>query len=850
MRKVYLVLAYLALVLTCQHRTIPNNSVLHLHPEGHYTYTPHTTTNHIPVSDLPCNASSVFLPMVTAHRETTSIEVPYTGTEDITLFKSKMIVPNVPPHPIKPLTFWPGLEDQRYGTIFQPLLSIGSWAGGSSSSWYIQNSYVVLNGGYKYSTPRFNMVPGDEILFEIQVSGSTYTLTTSCPSKNVESVLTIKHPVATPTNKIFVAYESLDVGDVCTRNAPGGKAHVYDISIQTASGALPLTKSSWKSDLGGMSSDKYGPACAQRSVSSGEGDAISFFWDAVTTPWWTSSLETHEKLVQVPNLDLDTSLFSRYNSLASQMTSTQTLYFGTGNSNKCNVCGRTHFASSTYPSNYGGAKWINGYLPFHSNVPGNGLTNVDSVDIVLNGLFGCYKSSRDAGPSLITVFLNGQSSGQKSVPGSCKPNSCTGCDHSPVFSFPGTSYVPGSENMLQVVVAKGNYAAITTATVKVGWTPFSTMVTRSEATLQSGGVSDSCYGACDGGMTKINPGDTLYWRTSNPMADWSTLLGVSVVFSGKMNCGAVGVKPKLDTMSTTPIAIPTPGVQELKTNWNNTIISSRWFFPGQGTSRCSFCYGGEESAVWDMKFTDKYVHQNFFDFTLHSDDGPYASQICNASVYFFYETGHPPTCYKNCSYPHGECINAQCVCKPPYFGLGCTEKHCKNNCTSPSQGTCNTENGECQCFPPYYGCDCSSQTKKCPNDCSGNGFCNIFSGECQCTAGKYSGDDCSTHLCPNNCGGECHGTCDTTSGKCTCKDPWYGDSCSKLALKCPMDCSGHGFCRKDTGTCECDKGYYGPGCNLVDVCPDNCNGNGQCDYSSGTCLCNPGYYGCSCNIAK
>ena len=70
-----------------------------------------------------------------------------------------MTVPEVPSK-IVPLTFWPGMEDAKYGSVFQPLLSIGDWAGGSSDQLYIQAAYVLLAGGYRYSTAKFDITPG------------------------------------------------------------------------------------------------------------------------------------------------------------------------------------------------------------------------------------------------------------------------------------------------------------------------------------------------------------------------------------------------------------------------------------------------------------------------------------------------------------------------------------------------------------------------------------------------------------------------------------------------------------------------------------------------------------------
>ena len=75
------------------------------------------------------------------------------------------------------------------------------------------------------------------------------------------------------------------------------------------------------------------------------------------------------------------------------------------------------------------------------------------------------------------------------------------------------------------------------------------------------------------------------------------------------------------------------------------------------------------------------------------------------------------------------------------------------------------------------------------------------------------------------------GTCDRTSGDCTCFEGYEGNSCQRTV--CPNSCSGHGICKtkaqlavadygntynlwdKDVAQgCQCDAGYTGPDCSL------------------------------------
>lgn len=109
--------------------------------------------------------------------------------------------------------------------------------------------------------------------------------------------------------------------------------------------------------------------------------------------------------------------------------------------------------------------------------------------------------------------------------------------------------------------------------------------------------------------------------------------------------------------------------------------------------------------------------------------------------------------------------------------------------------------------------DCSMH-----NYCNGHGTCITSTSVCSCDDGYgssndislYKAADCSARVCPNgnawadvptgstsyyaHAKAECsnRGTCDRSSGKCTCFDGFTGASCSRLS--CPNDCSGHGKC--------------------------------------------------------
>jgi len=145
----------------------------------------------------------------------------------------------------------------------------------------------------------------------------------------------------------------------------------------------------------------------------------------------------------------------------------------------------------------------------------------------------------------------------------------------------------------------------------------------------------------------------------------------------------------------------------------------------------------------------------------------------------------------------------------------------------------------------------------CPNKCSGHGKCGL-NDVCDCLQ-NWVGGDCSGRQCPftrawhdtaqrdddahyyAECGNR--GSCDRTSGECTCDSGFVGSGCRRM--QCPNDCSGHGTCEyieelasddyhKRIGGdkaityelwdqekimgCVCDGGFEGHDCSLR-TCP-------------------------------
>lgn len=133
--------------------------------------------------------------------------------------------------------------------------------------------------------------------------------------------------------------------------------------------------------------------------------------------------------------------------------------------------------------------------------------------------------------------------------------------------------------------------------------------------------------------------------------------------------------------------------------------------------------------------------------------------------------------------------------------------------------------------------------KVCPNNCSGHGTCNTTTGKCSCE-GKYIGLDCGELTC-EDCGQ--HGKCDSRSGLCTCETGWTGEKCDTPYIECLPNCNTEGgYCDTNTGKCICKDGYHGVTCSAKECSPKDCSGHGRCN-DSGTCVCEPGFIPPDCS---
>jgi len=176
---------------------------------------------------------------------------------------------------------------------------------------------------------------------------------------------------------------------------------------------------------------------------------------------------------------------------------------------------------------------------------------------------------------------------------------------------------------------------------------------------------------------------------------------------------------------------------------------------------------------------------------------------------------------------HGECMNGTCFCAPGWTGDQCSVVSCADSCNF--HGRCGRD-GKCSCDRGWTGSTCA-QRYVVPH----HGMLMAGNAEPPVCFQGWSGPDCGTAQCPNNCSNSArttaqnsHGEC--RDGRCQCSPSWTGDDCSQPA--CPYMCRGHGTCGRD-GRCRCDEGFTGDSCSVRYV------EHGHCNAADGTCFCGP-----------
>ena len=114
--------------------------------------------------------------------------------------------------------------------------------------------------------------------------------------------------------------------------------------------------------------------------------------------------------------------------------------------------------------------------------------------------------------------------------------------------------------------------------------------------------------------------------------------------------------------------------------------------------------------------------------------------------------------------------------------------------------------------------------------------------------GLYADSTCGGHncTCPNKCSG--HGTCDITSGTCSCKSGYYGDDCSSCAAPPKDGC----YADRKWPLCEtggfvaCSEATSTDACCLSEVTDSNtvsnCPAGWKSDTTDNTTWCAVGWF--------
>jgi len=202
----------------------------------------------------------------------------------------------------------------------------------------------------------------------------------------------------------------------------------------------------------------------------------------------------------------------------------------------------------------------------------------------------------------------------------------------------------------------------------------------------------------------------------------------------------------------------------------------------------------------------------------------------------------------NKCYGHGVCTQQGCKCAKGWCGEGCSDvekvkKPCPGTPMCSGHGVCRDEGTEahCVCDSGFTDKDCS--VTDCPKGCSGNGVCDKNTLTCTCNP-KFMGEACDKKSCIGCTNGRC------LDGQCMCNVGWGGDNCTTEL--CPGNCGAHGVCENDA-RCVCKDGFSGKGCEVAPGCPDACSDNGVCIPIPGAnkgskCKCKAGFAGLACEM--
>ncbi|XP_060591770.1 fibrillin-1-like [Ruditapes philippinarum] len=206
------------------------------------------------------------------------------------------------------------------------------------------------------------------------------------------------------------------------------------------------------------------------------------------------------------------------------------------------------------------------------------------------------------------------------------------------------------------------------------------------------------------------------------------------------------------------------------------------------------------------------------------------------------------------------------VCELFKYGTNC-EDIC--TCVRENTDSCDPKTGQCYCKNGWTGDKCDDDVDECTNsdvvcpynsecfntpgsfDCKCDiGYLLVASGECKVCDNRHYGENCNS-IC--NCHIENTDSCNHTSGVCTCKKGWTGETCLDDINECDTDsCSdvSHSFCENRNGSyeCICRTGFrvFENTCSDINECEEDAfNACEQsCINSIGSfhCGCFKGYY--------
>lgn len=225
----------------------------------------------------------------------------------------------------------------------------------------------------------------------------------------------------------------------------------------------------------------------------------------------------------------------------------------------------------------------------------------------------------------------------------------------------------------------------------------------------------------------------------------------------------------------------------------------------------------------------------------------------NNAVWNVTEDGLVPSCPKDAPYSQWDPLVKACI-RNDEPSLYCNSRGFIRGQTRASAPIC-------ACMPGYSGNACQF-ILGCPTACDAvNQFCNVnkpAGPACECLPGYFSngtGQPCSGYDPTNNatCTVTClKGSCATPT-ECTCDEGWTGQDCSTPV--CPSNCNSVGECTVDASgkaVCVCPARFPASSATCTGAeyaLAGPCQNGGTADSAGFRCNCVGGYTGWTCSDA-